>query len=145
MSAEEIAGVLAPLNAALNFTSFLCLVAGLVYIKRRDLRRHRSAMTAALTASVLFLVFYITRFSLTGTHRFAGEGLARSAYFFILFSHMVLAAIVAPAVARLVYLVRHRRFRSHAALARWVYPVWLYVSITGIMVYLMLYHIYGYV
>ena len=145
MTAETIGAFLAPVNATLNFTSFLCLVAGLFYIKRRDLHRHRRAMMGALLASSLFLVLYITRFSLTGTHSFAGTGAARTTYLFILFSHMVLAVVVVPLVIRLLYLIRHLRFRAHARLARWTYPIWLYVSVTGIIVYLLLYHVYGWV
>lgn len=144
MSAEAIGNFLAPVNAALNLTATLALLAGYWFIRRRDVRRHRMAMIGALSASGLFLVFYVTRFSLTGTHRFAGTGGARTAYFVILFSHMVLAVVVVPLVIRLVWLVRERRFHDHARLARWTYPVWLYVSVTGIMVYAMLYHIYGY-
>ena len=105
---------------------------------------HRAAMVTALTASGLFLVFYVTRVALTGTHEFAGEGWARTAYFAILLSHMMLAVLVLPFVLRLLYLVRHRRFRDHGRLARWVFPVWVYVSATGLIVYLMLYRIYGY-
>lgn len=144
MNAETLGGILAPLNAGLNFTSFAFLVAGLIFIRRRDVHRHRTAMTGAVAASALFLVFYVTRFSLTGTHRFAGTGLARTLYLAILFSHMVLAVVVVPLVLRLLWLVWHRRFRAHARLARWTYPVWLYVSVTGIAVYVLLYHVYGY-
>ena len=145
MTAERLGDLIAPLNAALNATSFCLLVAGFVFVKRRDLHAHRRAMTAALAASALFLVFYVLRFSLTGTHRFAGTGFARGAYLAILFSHMVLAAIVVPLVLRLVWLVRRRRFGDHARLARVTYPVWVYVSVTGIVVYVLLYHVYGYV
>lgn len=144
MDAETLGGILAPLNATLNFASFTFLVAGLVFIRRRDVHRHRKAMIGAVGASALFLVFYVTRFSLTGTHRFAGTGAARTVYLTILFSHMVLAVVVVPLVLRLLWLVAHRRFRTHARLARWTYPVWLYVSITGIAVYVLLYHVYGY-
>jgi putative membrane protein len=144
MDAETIGGILAPLNATLNFVSFSFLVVGFVFIRRRDVHRHRMAMTAALTTSALFLVFYLTRVSLTGTHRFAGTGLAKVFYLALLFSHMVLAALLVPVVVRLVWLVRKRRFGAHAALARWAYPVWVYVSITGIVVYLLLYHVFGY-
>lgn len=144
MDPETIGALLAPLNAGLNATSAVCLVAGLVYIRRRDAHRHRKAMTAALVASGLFLIFYVTRVSLTGTHRFAGEGLARTAYLAILFSHMVLAVAVVPLVLRLLWLIHRRRFHAHARLARWTYPVWLYVSITGLAVYVLLYHVYGY-
>lgn len=144
MDAETLGGILAPLNASLNFASFAFLVAGLVFIRRRDVHRHRAAMVGALTASALFLVFYVTRFSLTGTHRFAGTGAARTIYLAVLFSHMVLAVVVVPLVLRLLWLVAHRRFRAHARLARWTYPVWMYVSVTGIAVYVLLYHVFGY-
>ena len=101
-------------------------------------------MVTALSASGLFLVFYLTRIALTGTHEFAGEGRARMVYFTILFSHITLAVVTLPFVLRLVYLVRHRRFHDHARLARRVFPVWAYVSVTGLLVYLLLYQVYGY-
>lgn len=145
MDAEAIGDVLAPLNALLNFSAACFLVAGFVFIRRREIRRHRASMLAAVSASALFLVFYVTRFSLTGTHRFAGTGAARTLYLGILFSHMVLAVVIVPLVLRLLYLARKERFREHRRLARWTYPAWLYVSVTGIVVYLMLYHVYGYV
>lgn len=137
--------MIAPLNAALNFTSFLCLSAGFVLIRRGNREAHRKAMLGAVTASVLFLVFYVIRFSLTGTHRFAGEGFARTAYLVILFSHMILAVVVVPLVLRLLYLAFTDRFQEHRRLARWTFPIWMYVSVTGIVVYLMLYQVYGYV
>ena len=145
MTGEVLGAILAPVNASLNLISFLFLLMGLYRIKRRDVHGHRRAMTGALLASGLFLVFYITRFSLTGTHRFAGIGTARSIYLGILFSHMVLAAAVVPLVLRLLFLIGKRRFHAHARLARWTYPIWLYVSVTGIAVYVLLYHVYGYV
>jgi len=144
MDAEAIGGLLAPVNASLNFVTFCLLLAGFVFIRQRDVHRHRMAMTAALATSALFLVFYLTRVSLTGTHRFAGTGTARTFYLALLFSHMTLAVVLVPVVLRLVWLVRERRFRAHARLARWTYPVWLYVSVTGIAVYVLLYHVHGF-
>lgn len=143
MDAEALGSVLAPLNALLNASAAVFLVAGLVWIRRREVRRHRAAMMGAVTASALFLVFYVIRFSLTGTHRFAGEGAARIAYFAILGTHTVLAVVIVPLVLRLLYLAYRKRFRAHARLARWTYPMWLYVSVTGIAVYVMLYHVWG--
>ena len=99
-------------------------------------------MTGAVWTSSIFLVFYLTRVALTGTHSFAGTGLARTAYLGILISHMVLAVTLVPLVLRLLWLVRQHRFREHARWARWTYPIWLYVSATGIVVYLLLYHVY---
>jgi putative membrane protein len=101
-------------------------------------------MVTAVGASALFLVFYLTRVGFTGTHQFAGEGAARVAYLAILFSHMVLAVVVVPMALRLLWLVRERRFHEHARLARWTFPVWAYVSVTGLLVYLLLYQVYGY-
>lgn len=137
--------MLAAVNASLNATSALALLAGWLFIRRRKIRLHRASMLTALTASALFLVFYLTRVGFTGTHRFAGTGMARTVYLAILFSHMVLAVTVVPLVLRLLWLVRRRRFHAHARLARWAFPIWAYVSVTGLVVYLMLYRLYGYV
>ena len=101
-------------------------------------------MLTAVGASAIFLVFYVTRLVLTGTHTFAGEGVARAVYLGILFSHVVLAVLVVPLVLRLLYLVRHERYPEHARLARRVFPVWAYVSVTGLLVYVLLYQVYGY-
>ncbi len=144
MSAEALGDFLAPVNASLNFLSFLFLLTGLVLIRRRNLRGHRLAMIGAVTASALFLASYLTRVALSGTHRFAGTGWSKGMYLGILFSHMTLAVIVLPLVLRLLWLVRHRRFRAHASLARKTYPIWAYVSVTGIVVYVLLYQVYGY-
>lgn len=144
MNLADLGDALAAVNASLNATSAVALLVGYVMIRRRKLHAHRTAMITALSASAIFLVFYVTRVALTGTHEFAGRGWARTLYFAILFSHMVLAVLVLPFVLRLVYLVRHRRFHEHARLARRVFPVWAYVSVTGLLVYLLLYQVYGY-
>jgi putative membrane protein len=136
--------LLAVVNASLNATSALALLVGYVLIRRRDAHGHRRAMVTALVASALFLVFYLTRVALTGTHEFAGRGTARVFYLSVLFSHMVLAVLVVPLVLRLLYLIGKKRFHDHARLARWVFPVWAYVSVTGLLVYLLLYQVYGY-
>jgi uncharacterized membrane protein YozB (DUF420 family) len=140
----QIGDLLAMVNASLNATSALALATGYVFVRRRKLRYHRRAMVTAITASALFLVFYLTRVAFTGTHDFAGTGGAKVAYLSILFSHMILAVAVVPLVLRLLWLLRKRRFHDHARLARWTFPIWAYVSVTGLVVYLMLYQIYGY-
>jgi uncharacterized membrane protein YozB (DUF420 family) len=145
MTARALGDLLAHVNATLNLASTLLLLVGLWFIKRKKVRRHRTAMTGALASSGLFLLFYVVRFSLTGTHRFAGEGTARLFYLGILFSHMTLAVFIVPLVLRLVLLIRASRFHAHARQARWTYPLWLYVSVTGLLVYVLLYHVYGYV
>lgn len=144
MSGTEAGDFLAMVNATLNATSALALCIGYFFIRRKAIDRHRRAMLTAVGASALFLVFYVTRVLLTGTHEFAGEGAARVAYLSVLFSHMVLAVLVLPFVLRLLWLVRQERFLEHKRLARFVFPVWAYVSATGLLVYLLLYQIYGY-
>ena len=144
MNAAEAGDALALLNATLNATSAVALVTGFVFIRRRVVDKHRRAMLTALGASALFLVFYVIRVLLTGTHEFAGEGLARTVYLAVLFSHMVLAVGVVPFILRLLFLATRERFEEHARLARWVFPVWAYVSVTGLAVYVLLYQVYGY-
>ena len=144
MSAEALGSFLAPLNASLNLTSLVCLLLGFRYIKNGKTRHHRRAMLGAVTASALFLVFYLLRYSLTGTHHFAGEGLAKQFYLTVLFSHMVLAVVAAPLVLGLLYFAWKSRFEAHRRLARWTFPTWLYVSFSGLLVYILLYHVYGY-
>ena len=145
MSAEALGNLLAPVNATLNLSSAVLLVLGYRYIRRGDRDTHRRFMIGAVTASGLFLVLYVVRFSLTGTHRFAGPDPVRTIYLVLLFSHMVLAMVVLPMVLRLLWLAKRERFDEHRRLARWTFPVWLYVSVTGLLVYAMLYHLYGYV
>jgi len=145
MDLNTVGDLLAGVNATLNATSATALFTGLYFIRRQDERRHRAAMLTAVGASALFLVFYVTRVLLTGTHEFAGTGAAKVAYLVILFSHMVLAVIVVPMVLRLLFLASRERFSEHARLARWTFPIWAYVSVTGLVVYLLLYQVYGYV
>ena len=144
MDARAVGDLLAPINAGLNLTATLCLILAYVFIKQGKREAHGRTMLAAVTASALFLVFYLTRFALTGTHRFAGEGVAKGVYLTILFSHMILAMAVVPIVLRMLWLAKHERHEEHKRLGRWGYPIWLYVSVTGLVVYLMLYQIYGY-
>ena len=145
MEPEALGALLARTNATLNLSSGVLLMVGWVFIRRGDIRRHRLSMLGAVGTSSLFLIFYVTRFLITGAHSFAGEGAAKTIYLGILFSHMILAVLIVPAVLRLLYLVRKERFQDHRRLARWVHPAWLYVSVTGFVVYVLLYHVYGYV
>jgi putative membrane protein len=144
MNVTEAGDFLAAINASLNATSAIALCTGYYFIRKRVIDNHRRAMLTAVGASALFLVFYVTRVMLTGTHEFGGEGLARTIYLSVLFSHMVLAVIAFPFVLRLLYLVRKSRFEEHKRLARFVFPVWAYVSASGLIVYILLYQIYGY-
>ena len=137
------------LNAFLNAFSGVFLLLGLVCILTRRVHAHRFCMLTACTVSALFLVSYITHHAIRsyyfgiGPTKFAGEGLARPIYYTILTSHTILAAVIGPFVIATLYRALKGRFDEHRRLARLVYPIWLYVSITGVLVYLMLYQIYG--
>ncbi len=136
-----LARILPTVNAVLNATSAIFLVAGWRAIRtgRRD--RHRAMMLAALGSSALFLAGYLTRVAMTGTHRFPGHGALRATYLAVLGSHTVLAVVALPMVLRTLYLALRERFAEHRRLARWTFPIWTYVSVTGVAVYVMLYHL----
>lgn len=136
-----LAEILPHSNAVLNATSTVALCAGFVCIKSKRINAHRACMITAVIASAVFLAGYLTRFALTGTHKFPDVGVIKTIYLVILFSHMVLAIAVVPIVFRLLFLARKARFAEHKKLARWGFPVWLYVSVTGVVVYAMLYHL----
>ena len=134
--------VLPHLNATLNASSFVLLSSGYYFIKRKRVQAHRNCQLAALTASVVFLVSYIVYHAHHGTTRFTGQGIARPIYFTILTTHTFLAAVIVPFVIVTVRRALRGDFARHRAIARWTLPMWLYVSITGVVVYLMLYHLY---
>jgi putative membrane protein len=136
-----LAAVLPSVNAALNATSAVLLVLGFVAIRRGARDVHRALMLGACASSVLFLAGYFTRIALTGTHRFPGEGGLRALYLAVLGSHTLLAAVAAPLVLRTLFLAARRRFPDHRRLAPATLAVWLYVSVTGVVVYVMLYHV----
>ena len=141
MNLESVGSGLAAFNACLNLTSAILLITGFRFIRRRQIRQHRRCMIGAVTASGLFLVLYVVRFSLTGTHTFTGPNVIRPIYLTILFSHMVLAVVILPLVIRLLVLAGREQFGAHRRLARWTFPMWLYTSVTGLLVYVMLYHL----
>ena len=131
------------LNAALNATSAVLLVLGYRFIRRREISAHRACMLAAFGVSIVFLVSYVTYHVQVGSVHFLGTGLIRGVYFGILITHTILAALVPPlAVVTLTRAVRGQ-FERHRRLARWTFPIWLYVSVTGVVVYVMLYHLYA--
>jgi putative membrane protein len=143
-AAMTFADVLPPLNACLNGLSALLLFTGFLAIRRGHRRLHARLMVAAFVTSSLFLVSYLTRFALTGTHYFPGTGFMRGLYLFILSSHMILAIAVVPLAVRTLWLSAYRkRFDAHRRIARWTFPIWMYVSVTGVVVYFLLYHYPG--
>jgi protein SCO1/2/putative membrane protein len=133
------------INASLNAGCALLLMLGYASVKRRWIRTHQVLMLSALVVSVVFLAAYLY-YHVAITHgqptRFSGEGTARSVYLVVLVSHTVLAAIVAPLALTTTYLGLTDRVHRHVRLARWTLPLWLYVSVTGVVVYWMLYHLY---
>ena len=129
------------LNAGLNSTSAVLLVSGFLCIRRHHIAAHRACMVGALVASCLFLVSYLTYHSQVGTTRFTGQGWIRPVYFSILASHTLLAAAIVPLVLLTLRRALRQDFVRHARLARWTLPLWLYVSVTGVVIYVLLYHV----
>lgn len=141
MTTIEFGELLAKVNAGLNTTSSILLLVGYITVKQRRLDTHKWAMIGAFATSTIFLIGYLTRFYLTGSHRFPDVGLWRTVYLAILFSHMVLAVVTVPLVLRTLFLAYRKRFIEHRRIARITFPIWMYVSVTGVVVYLMLYHL----
>ncbi len=130
---------LAGLNAVLNGTAFVLLAMGLWAIRQKKVGLHKKLMGSAFLVSCLFLVSYLTRIYLTGTHRYPGDGILRTIYLSILTTHTILAATVPfLAVITIRYALKNR-IESHRRIARWTLPIWMYVSSTGVIIYFMLY------
>ena len=130
------------LNACLNGTSALLLFSGYMFIRSRNVIAHRACQIAALVISLLFLASYLTYHYHHGATRFQGTGLARPIYFTVLTSHTILAIVIVPLVILTFYRAFRGDFSKHRRIARITLPLWLYVSITGVIVYFMLYQIY---
>jgi putative membrane protein len=129
-------------NASLNGLATVLLIVGYVCIRRGRIAAHRAAMVAAFATSVLFLISYLIYHAHAGSKPFPGQGSVRFVYFIILITHIVLAATIPPLAGITLWRAYHRRFDRHMKIARWTLPLWLYVSITGIVVYWMLYRMY---
>lgn len=145
---EGLLDVFPHLNASLNGLSSLFLMAGFVLIIRKRVAAHRLCMLSASITSAVFLACYLTHHAIRsyyfgiGPTRFTGEGLVRPIYFTILTSHTILAALVTPFVLLTLWRGLKGQYEKHKRIARYVFPVWLYVSITGVVVYLLLYQLY---
>jgi uncharacterized membrane protein YozB (DUF420 family) len=131
------------LNATLNGASAVLIVTGRSLIKRKKVALHRACMLAAVVTSAAFLACYLYYHAHVGSVHFPGQGWVRPVYFTILISHTILAGAVPILVVLSLTLALRQRFERHRRIARWTYPIWLYVSVTGVVVYLMLYQIYG--
>jgi putative membrane protein len=130
------------LNAALNGTAAVLLVTGYICIRRGAWGAHKACMLGALTTSALFLVSYVTYHYHAGSRPFPGEGAIRIVYFAILITHVILAAVILPMALITAARGLAARYDRHVRIARWTLPLWLYVSVTGVVIYLMLYQLY---
>lgn len=129
-------------NASLNALSTVFLTLGYIFIKRQKQRAHRNCMIAAVITSAVFLFFYVLhKILVRGVHTpFGGEGAVRTFYYVMLVSHILLAMAIVPLVLITMSRALKERWEHHKKIARWTWPIWMYVSITGVLVYLMLYH-----
>lgn len=132
--------LLPTVNAVLNTISAVLLSVGFVCIRRRNVPAHRACMLGAFTVSVLFLACYLVYHYYAGSRPFTGRGWIRPVYFILLISHILLAAIIVPLALTTIYRGLSAQFDRHKRIARWTLPIWLYVSVTGVIVYLLLYH-----
>lgn len=131
------------INASLNGASAVLIVTGRSLIRRKKIALHRACMIAAVITSTAFLACYLYYHAHVGSVRFPGQGWVRPVYFSVLISHTLLAAAVPVLVVLSLTFALRQKFERHRRIARWTYPIWLYVSITGVIVYLLLYQIYG--
>ena len=132
-----VVGYLPALNALLNGLSVMCLIKGLLAIKNKDKAKHMRCMGAAFVFSTLFLMSYIVYHSFHGDSHFLGTGLIRPIYFFILISHIFLTIFALPMILITFFLALTGRFEFHKKLARWTFPIWVYVSVTGVLIYVL--------
>src|SRR5262245_29737909 len=132
------------LNAILNSVSAILLITGYFFIRQKKIKAHKASMISEFVTSTLFLISYLTyHFSKElGPTRFQGEGIVRPVYFFILTTHTILAVTIVPMVLVTFSRALKKNFERHRRIARWTLPLWLYVSVTGVIVYLMLYQLY---
>lgn len=139
---DEIMETWLPLfNSGLILISGVAVIVGFIFIRQGKIRNHRISMITATTFAALFLVVYVTRALTTETKLFAGEGISRGIYLTVLISHTILATIIVPLVLITLYRALRGRFGKHRSIARITLPVWLYVAVTGWVIYLMLYHL----
>ena len=139
---SEYISYLPHVNALLNSTSAVLLLAGFSFIRKGRVNAHRNCQLAAVTTSALFLLSYLTYHYHHGSTRFPGQGIVRPIYFTILITHTILAAVIVPLILVTLYRAARLDFDRHRRIARWTLPLWLYVSVTGVIVYFMLYHFY---
>ena len=131
------------LNASLNGASAVFLGVGYIMIRRKRILAHKVCMLAAVTCSAVFLVSYVVYHLHAGIIRFAGQGFIRPVYFTMLTSHTILAVAIVPLVIITLTRALRSNFAAHKRIARWTFPIWAYVSVTGVLIYILLYHLYA--
>jgi uncharacterized membrane protein YozB (DUF420 family) len=127
------------LNASLNSLSAAFLTLGFLFIKSKNIKAHKACMLAAFASSSLFLISYLVYHYQVGSVPFRGQGAIRTLYFTILLTHTILAVVVVPMALITLFRALRENFSKHRRIARWTFPIWLYVSVTGVLVYVMLY------
>ncbi len=132
------------LSASLNAVASVFLCAGWIFIRKGDQRVHKICMLTAMLASLLFLIVYLYYHANAGLARFGGEGAMRTVYFTILISHVILAMVIMPLIPLALVHAFKKRFKQHKRITRWTLPIWLYVSVSGVIIYIMAIHIYPY-
>ena len=133
---------LSHLIGAINTLTTVALIAGLIFIRQKKVHSHRLAMMTAFALGGLFLVCYVIYHSTNPANKFTGEGTARIVYLTLLFSHIGLSLVVLPLVLRAMFYAVTKQFEKHKKVVKFAYPIWLYVSVTGVIVYTMLYHLF---
>ena len=133
--------ILPTVNASLNALSAVLLACGWRFIRRREISKHRACMLAAFGSSALFLTSYLVYHAEVGSVPYRGQGVTRTIYYVILLTHVVLAAAILPLALITLSRALANRFDRHKQIARWTLPIWLYVSVTGVVIYVMLYHL----
>ena len=142
MTLDEIIPYLPHFQASLNTAAAIFLGAGYYFIQRQNQNAHRNCMITALLISSVFMVSYLTYHAAVGYMPFAGQGLIRPFYFTLLASHVILAAVIVPMVLVTVFYAIKGDFNRHPRIARWTLPLWFYVSVSGVLIYILGFHIY---
>ncbi len=137
---ESLGATLAAVNATLNGTAAVLLLCGWLAMRAGQRKVHGWLMASAFAVSTVFLVCYLIRVKVSGTHHYPGAGAWKAIYLGVLMTHMLLAVVTPPLAIRTIYLAAKKRFAEHRKLVRFTLPVWMYVSVTGVLVYVLLYH-----
>jgi len=142
MNLDDLIRLMPPFQAVMNALSVVLLSTGYYFIRSGNRAMHRNCMIVTLVVSSVFLVSYLSYHAMVGYQPFAGRGLIRPVYFTLLGSHIVLAAIIVPLVLATVWFAARGQFDRHPRIARWTLPIWMYVSISGVIVYVLGFHVY---